>query len=146
MPSDLAILSAEQYGGAAFTTNAGQAKESPLVNTNYGPRKRARKSSVTLETEAPEDGEEEKRKRARGRPRLDTKDQTAAEVGCLCFVSSDGALMCTACPNVQPSVAPICYLFVTVPMHAALLVYRLLIPMLRLIGGDASRCYISNLS
>lgn len=79
MPSDLAILSAEQYGGAAFTTNSGQARESPLVGTDYGPRKRARKSSVTLGTEAPEDGEEEKRKRARGRPRLDTKDQTAAE-------------------------------------------------------------------
>lgn len=88
MPSDLAILSAEQYGGTAFTAKHDKAKELLSVCTDDWPRKRARTSPVATVTGVKEDGEEEKMKRARGRPRLDTKDQTASEVGyvCLCLM------------------------------------------------------------
>ncbi|ROW08314.1 hypothetical protein VMCG_03204 [Cytospora schulzeri] len=79
MPSDLAILGAEQYGGTAFTTQAGKANEPQSLYSDEWPRKRAKTSSVAIVTDFPEDGEEEKVKRVRGRPRLDTKDQTAAE-------------------------------------------------------------------
>ncbi|KUI53618.1 AP-1-like transcription factor [Cytospora mali] len=78
MSSDLAILSAEQYGGTAFHTKTGKTKEFRSDHRDDWPRKRTKTSLVTVVTEVAEDGEEEK-KRARGRPRLDTKDQTAAE-------------------------------------------------------------------
>lgn len=82
MPSDLAILNAEHYIDTAGLGKSGKAKKSHSSQAEEGPRKRAKTSSVAVEVEALEDGDE-KSKRARGRPRLDTKDQTAAEVGSL---------------------------------------------------------------
>lgn len=90
MPSDLAILGAEQYGGTAFTAKVDKAKEPLSVYTGDWPRKRARTSSVAMVTGVQEDGEEETMKRARGRPRLDTKDQTASEVGYVCLYLTIG--------------------------------------------------------
>jgi len=77
---DLAILSAEVYDdGPAFgasariaTTRKAHASPSPR-NTGEGPRKRAR-------TQAVDPPESDDKKRARGRPRLDTQDETAADV------------------------------------------------------------------
>jgi hypothetical protein len=78
---DLAILSAEVYStpGIPFARVASTKKSPPPSRvTEEGPRKRAR-------TQASTDGierEEEGGKRARGRPRLDVKDETAADVSC----------------------------------------------------------------
>ncbi|KAL1881344.1 hypothetical protein Daus18300_001197 [Diaporthe australafricana] len=79
MPSDLAILSAEQYLDGSFTSKSSKAKKPSTSQTETTPRKRAKISPVAAETEPAEDGEDDGAKRARGRPRLDTKDQTAAE-------------------------------------------------------------------
>lgn len=81
MPSDLAILSAEQYFDGSFTGEAGKAKKPSTSQPKTSPRKRAKISPPAVETESAEDGDDDGAKRARGRPRLDTKDQTAAEVG-----------------------------------------------------------------
>lgn len=81
MPSDLAILSAEQYLDGSFTGRTGKAKKPPTSKPETSPRKRAKVSPPAAETESAEDGDDDGAKRARGRPRLDTKDQTAAEVG-----------------------------------------------------------------
>ena len=79
---DLAILSAELYDdspplGPAKRGAAARKKQS-LASSSHGseegPRKRARAQAV----EASEHDDEAKR--ARGRPRLDTKDETAADV------------------------------------------------------------------
>lgn len=81
MPSDLSILSAEQYLDGPFTGKTGRAKQPSASKPETAPRKRAKISPPAVETESAEDGEDDGAKRARGRPRIDTKDQTAAEVG-----------------------------------------------------------------
>lgn len=81
MPSDLAILSAEQYLDGTFTGKTGKAKKPSTSKPETSPRKRAKISPPAVETESAEEGDDDGAKRARGRPRLDTKDQTAAEVG-----------------------------------------------------------------
>lgn len=98
MSSDLPVLNAEQYIDTADirpTQKAGRGKKSPAELGEEGPRKRARTSSKAIVAEVADEGEEdedadadedEKSKRARGRPRLDTKDQNAAEVGAAFFV------------------------------------------------------------
>ncbi|KAK0643980.1 hypothetical protein B0T16DRAFT_332013 [Cercophora newfieldiana] len=74
---DLAILSAEVYASPGIPFGrAGAAKKGPPPGgpSEDGPRKRARVQSST------DGGEhEEEKKRARGRPRLDVKDETAAD-------------------------------------------------------------------
>ena len=96
MPSDLAILSAEQYGGPAFTRKTAKAKDSPSEQTDDGPRKKAKTTSENVVTETTEDGEETA-KRSRGRPRLETKDQTSADVGYVCFT----LCYCSACHSIN---------------------------------------------
>lgn len=91
MPSDVAILSAEQYGTASFghlSGSVGKPKKTHTAHADHdGPRKRAKTSSVAVVTEVTEDGDgDDKAKRSRGRPRLDTKDQSAADV-CTLFLS-----------------------------------------------------------
>ena len=84
---DLAILSAETYHGPdlAFLTSprsaAGKKTQQQSSTTQDGPRKR-------LKRQSPEGGEQddEEKKRSRGRPRLDIKDETAADVSCLFFL------------------------------------------------------------
>lgn len=102
MPSDLAILDAEQYIGTAGPGKTGKAKKAHLAQADDGPRKKAKTSSVAEETEANDDGDE-RSKRARGRPRLDTKDQTAAEVGVL-LVSLFHMLVVALAGSVRPLV------------------------------------------
>lgn len=81
MPSDLSILGAEQYLDGPFTGKTGRAKQASTSKPEAAPRKRAKISPPAVEAESAEDGEDDGAKRARGRPRIDTKDQTAAEVG-----------------------------------------------------------------
>lgn len=102
MSSDLPILNAEQYIGAADLRPAEKAvkgKKAAPARTAEAPRKRAKtsKRAVVTVVDAGGDGDgdddndddddeegddaDEKAKRARGRPRLDTKDQNAADVG-----------------------------------------------------------------
>jgi hypothetical protein len=88
MPSDLSILSAEQYLDGALPSRKGKAKEPPKSKAETGPRKRAKISPPALEAEPSEDRDDDGAKRARGRPRIDTKDQTAAEVGRHCILST----------------------------------------------------------
>lgn len=79
--ADLPILSAEvfddgaAYGSASHSTkHKTQHSTSASYSTDDVPRKRTR-------TQAADAAEpEEEKKRARGRPRLDTKDETAADV------------------------------------------------------------------
>lgn len=99
MPSDLAILSAEQYGtaGVHHPVKSAKAKKTHSSHADDGPRKRAKTSPVAVVTEVNDDGDE-KSKRARGRPRLDTKDQTAAEV-----CSSPWSLVSRICSSSQLS-------------------------------------------
>lgn len=97
MSSDLPILNAEQYTDTVDirpTQKAGRGKKSPAELGEEGPRKRAKTSSKAIVKEVGDEGkededadadEDEKSKRARGRPRLDTKDQNAAEVGARFF-------------------------------------------------------------
>lgn len=77
---DLPILSVETYNDSIPSTSrrAATARTSPSTvssrSSDGGPRKRAR-------TQAVDAGEaEDEKRRARGRPRLDTKDETAADV------------------------------------------------------------------
>ncbi|KAK7708027.1 hypothetical protein SLS64_006849 [Diaporthe eres] len=79
MPSDLAILSAEQYLDGSFAGKAGKAKKPSTSKPETSPRKRAKISPPAAEPESAEGEDDDGAKRARGRPRLDTKDQTAAE-------------------------------------------------------------------
>ncbi|KAI3398359.1 hypothetical protein diail_9451 [Diaporthe ilicicola] len=79
MHTDLPILSAEQYLDGALTGKPDKAKKPSTSQPEPSPRKRAKTSPLSVETESAEDGENGGAKRARGRPRLDTKDQTAAE-------------------------------------------------------------------
>ncbi|KAK4236190.1 hypothetical protein C8A03DRAFT_17134 [Achaetomium macrosporum] len=82
---DLAILSAEVYddgpgsGPSTRRVAARQSRPCPSSSSTSpgseeGPRKRARTGATD-----PVEGEEEQKKRSRGRPRLDTKDETAAD-------------------------------------------------------------------
>lgn len=84
MSSDLPILNAEQYVGAAgirLTEKAEKAKKGPAARSEEGPRKRPKTSSKAAVADVDGDDADENAKRARGRPRLDTKDQNAADVG-----------------------------------------------------------------
>lgn len=102
MPSDLPILSAEQYLDGPFPGKTGRAKQPSTSKPETAPRKRAKVSPPTVETESAEDGEDDGAKRARGRPRIDTKDQTAAEVGQCSTLSS---------PSLPPLNYPVLFLF-----------------------------------
>ncbi|CAN8097886.1 unnamed protein product [Discula destructiva] len=89
MSSDLAILNAEQFMGAAglqLTRHASKAKKSHPPHSDDGPRKRTKRSTqVTVvervDDEGGDENADEKSARVKGRPRLDegTKDQTAAD-------------------------------------------------------------------
>lgn len=88
MSSDLPILSAEHYMDAADIRPARKAekvKKGPPTRSEDGPRKRTKTSLRAIVTEVDDDDDaadaDEKSKRARGRPRLDTQDQSAADVG-----------------------------------------------------------------
>ncbi|ORY61756.1 uncharacterized protein BCR38DRAFT_441055 [Pseudomassariella vexata] len=83
MHGDLNILRAEQYGDGLPApkglVSGGHTWEHPPLGSNSGPvsKKRPRRS-VDAEPKEPEEPDEDK-KRARGRPRLDTTDQTPQE-------------------------------------------------------------------
>ncbi|KAL2276418.1 hypothetical protein FJTKL_00866 [Diaporthe vaccinii] len=79
MPSDLAILNAEQYLDGSFAGKTGKAKKPSTSKPETSPRKRAKISPPAAEPESAEGEDDDCAKRARGRPRLNTKDQTAAE-------------------------------------------------------------------
>ena len=81
MPSDLPILSAEQFLDGPFPGRTGKTKQPSASKPETAPRKRAKISPPAVEAESAEDVDDDSAKRARGRPRIDTKDQTAAEVG-----------------------------------------------------------------
>ncbi|KAI0113458.1 hypothetical protein F4814DRAFT_347331 [Daldinia grandis] len=78
--SNLAVLSAEQYDGGRYprrsASKINQKPNTTVVPTNNAPnpRKRGRKSA-----DRELDGPAEETKRSRGRPRLETKDQTPGE-------------------------------------------------------------------
>lgn len=76
---DLAILSAETYtSGIPFPTPrspVAKRSKAPSRPAEDGPRKRAR-----VQPSGDGTGQEEDKKRTRGRPRLDVKDETAADV------------------------------------------------------------------
>ena len=86
---DLPILSAEVYppglAGLSYSGSTRAAKKPLPVRTSdatqEGPRKRA-KAQPAPKKDDEHHGEEEEKKRARGRPRLDVKDETAADVSC----------------------------------------------------------------
>lgn len=98
MASEIAILNADHFMGATGFSHLHEKKSTgmqkdktapqrrPKENED-GPRKRARRSaagslpSKTPSVDVHENGEEESTKRTRGRPRLDTTGQTAADVG-----------------------------------------------------------------
>lgn len=101
MQSDLAVLDAEQFGVPGLLPFVGSGPEPPESRPPLAPatmaqqqdrrgdgpapRKRprlqGRKSSAGESDEQQEDDEDEEgAKRARGRPRLDTTDETPAEV------------------------------------------------------------------
>lgn len=123
MASDLPILNAELYAGVHLIGEIGKAKNARAAQGDDGPRKRARKSPVrVIEARGLDDGGE-KAKRGRGRPKLDTKDQSATEVGslllpnavfwivrivvsfcCMCNVSMEdvvASLPCKSCTEQQ---------------------------------------------
>ncbi|KAK3303622.1 uncharacterized protein B0T15DRAFT_401491 [Chaetomium strumarium] len=82
---DLAILSAEVYNDSPASgplTRRVAARRSrpspPSSSTSPGPEEGPRKRAKTGPT-GPAEPEEEQKKRSRGRPRLDTKDETAAD-------------------------------------------------------------------
>lgn len=100
---DLAILSAETYvdPGLSFLPSppGGSSSNNPKKNKkeNASPSTSSNNNSQTegtvspskkrLKRNSPEEGgdregEEEEKKRSRGRPRLDIKDETAADVSC----------------------------------------------------------------
>ncbi|KAJ4393511.1 hypothetical protein N0V93_002723 [Gnomoniopsis smithogilvyi] len=100
MSSDLLIINEEQFVGEAdvrSSVKADKVKKSPASRSEEGPRKRAKRSLEAIVKEVEEEkgeeeeeegdqegddddaGPDEQSKRARGRPRLDTKDQSAAD-------------------------------------------------------------------
>ncbi|KAJ9144112.1 AP-1-like transcription factor [Pleurostoma richardsiae] len=84
MQSDLAILNAEQYdlGLRLPSGRVRKGRNSPHSDDPVAPRKKAKVHATTAESpqeNGDKTGEEEEKKRARGRPRLDTKDETAAD-------------------------------------------------------------------
>lgn len=92
---DLAILSAETYVDPEFppppsppSTRSNNKKTKKTSSGNgsgnestTSPRKRLKRTSPE-ESGGDRDGDEEEKKRSRGRPRLDIKDETAADVSC----------------------------------------------------------------
>lgn len=78
MGPDLAILSAERYDDGLRAQRA--ASHGPATATKRAPGKRARKQPSVDQDEPDE------KKRARGRPRLDTTDQTPQEAGVPPFI------------------------------------------------------------
>lgn len=89
MSSDLAILNAEQFLGTAdmhLARKTSKVKKAHPAHADDGPRKRPKRAAVTVTRVDEEDDADEKSTRARGRPRLDTTDQTAADVGACLFI------------------------------------------------------------
>ncbi|PSR76757.1 hypothetical protein BD289DRAFT_456903 [Coniella lustricola] len=76
--SPLAVLNAEQYDDIYLTAKMTKTGKTPRLQRDGAPRKRARTSAANA-TVQDLDEAEEKTKRTRGRPRLDTTDQTAAD-------------------------------------------------------------------
>ncbi|KAK1836792.1 hypothetical protein QBC39DRAFT_247386 [Podospora conica] len=84
---DLPILSAEMYpqdlAGLSYSTQTRTSKKGLPVRTSDanqdGPRKRAKAQPAPTQKKDEHHGEEEEKKRTRGRPRLDVKDETAAD-------------------------------------------------------------------
>lgn len=81
MGSDLAILSAERYDDGRraqrpATNGTAMKKAISSGGDKSVPKKRARKQPPV-----DQDEHDEEKKRARGRPRLDTTDQTPQEAG-----------------------------------------------------------------
>ena len=74
---DLAILSAEVYDGGPAMSVAPRRMAPTRKPSARGPDDNPRKRPRTQAADAPEPDE---RKRTRGRPRLDTQDETAADV------------------------------------------------------------------
>lgn len=85
---DLAILSAEVFPGLPFSNNKNNQIKSaskrsqttrktppPTSSSDEAPKKRAKTRAL-----ANDEGEDEEKKRSRGRPRLDAKDESAADV------------------------------------------------------------------
>lgn len=90
---DLPILSAETYGGI----------DASIVNLASTSSKRADPASKKrVRTQAGSTPEpQEEKKRARGRPRLETKDETAAEVSTLLVVQEEAG-RCSTLDNSSP--------------------------------------------
>jgi hypothetical protein len=86
-PGDLAILSAEKYDDGIQLSSRNARKPAAGAMTGEaqeGPVRKRRKASSPHG--APE---EEEKKRSRGRPRLEPKDETAQDVSCvLCALAS----------------------------------------------------------
>lgn len=84
---DLAILSADIYPpgltGLSYSGSTRSSKKGLPVRTSDatqdGPRKRAKAQPPAPQKKDDHHGEEEEKKRTRGRPRLDVKDETAAD-------------------------------------------------------------------
>ncbi|KAF3761696.1 hypothetical protein M406DRAFT_74639 [Cryphonectria parasitica EP155] len=80
MASPIAILNAEQYSGIHTIGKSSKMRKAHQPSVDDGPRKKAKTSSMgTAATVEDQDGGDEKGRKARGRPRLDTKDQTAVD-------------------------------------------------------------------
>lgn len=77
--NDLSILSAESYENAPVyrPTKASQTRKSPSSKNSSA---RVKRSLPVDEDDLGDEDDEARRKRSRGRPRLDTKDETAADV------------------------------------------------------------------
>ena len=83
MTTDLAILSAERYDDGTRNRSVRLTRKVSPNQTSEsgpGPRKRAK-----VQPKEPADVSEEDNRRSRGRPRLDTKDETPAEVSTFDF-------------------------------------------------------------
>ena len=91
--NDLPILSAEIYppglAGLSYSGPTRASKKGLPVRASDdfqdGPRKRAKPQPPPAQKKNEHHGEEEEKKRARGRPRLDVKDETAADASCPLF-------------------------------------------------------------
>jgi len=85
---DLAILSAETYDPGLSIRRTTQQPTVPKRSQASGSSSAARRSEAgsrkrtKVEASEGEAKEDDEKKRARGRPRLDIKDETAADVSC----------------------------------------------------------------
>ena len=84
---------------------------SPPPDNQAGKRKRKRKTSPEGE-----DGEEDGEKKSRGRPRLETKDETAADVGVLLLTHSVFSLTLWCIDSVIVSA----YVYIFLPLLASM--------------------------